>query len=144
MANRVNDNDIHSASKPASLARRARFPTIKIAIIRTVNHSNVIPILLTQAWDWVVEYITLNPEDKPRLLSAVECGFTFAYGGFEVSVRNLMETGGISLQDLLTVLASAHDQMDERLGFGTGILHIYNGAKMIATGLIVQHGGALW
>ena len=137
---RSNSDDIHLDYKVRSLLRRARFPTIKVAVTRTVR-SQVIPVLLTQAWDWVVQNIHQHPERKTQVLSAVGYAFAYQYGGYEIMIRNLVEVGGINLQDLLTVLASTHDQMDEGQGFGIGVLNIFNGARLIANGLVGRGRG---
>ena len=62
---------------------------------------------------------------------------SFEYMAYSFAVEIKVMAGEIvNLIDLLSVLASTHDQMDERFGFGTAFMNVYNGARMVAHGVI--------
>ena len=132
---RPNFDDALFNHNDRSLVRRARFPTTTVAVTRLVR-AQFIPILLTMAWEWVVQTCHEHPDYRKQPLGTDGYGFSYEYEGYMVNVRNVVENGGLTVEDLLTVLANAHDQMEARLGFGTAVLHVFNGATLIGTGLI--------
>ena len=96
----------------------------------------VIRRLLTAAWDSVVDNLSRNPTKSMEPLPAgVANGYAFAAGNYYVEISVLV--GKIlTLNDVLQVLASTHDQMDEKLGWGSAVLNVYSAGVLVARGAI--------
>ena len=98
---------------------------------------NTVQRLLTAAWDLAVERITLN---RAKVLDPFPTAVntpSFEYIAYNFAAETQVMFGEVvTLIDLLSVLTSVHDQMDERFGFGTAHLNVYNGAAMVAHGAV--------
>ena len=120
-----------------SLQVRARFPIrTEVALIQGIR-GTVIQHVLTAAWDLVIENITHNRAQalEPLPAGVHTPGFEFVSNNFAIEIQ-IMLGEVLTLTDLLSVLASAHDQMQERYGFGLAFLNIFNGKTMVAHGVI--------
>ena len=120
-----------------SLKVRTRFPIrTEVAVLRGIR-GTPIQRLLTAAWDLVVDRIHHNSVEAMTPLPSGVNTPSFEYIAYSFTVEIRVLAGEIvTLMDLLSVLASTYDQMDERLGFGTAFMSVYNGAQLVALGVI--------
>ena len=92
--------------------------------------------LLISAWDSVVDNLARDPaQETVPLPTAPNLSYNFVGSLYKVQISVLAEKI-LTLYDVLQVLASAYDQMDEKLGWGPAVLHVYNQGVLVASGFI--------
>ena len=101
------------------------------SLVTTSRTVGFIQRLLTTAWDSVVDNLARDPAQKAVPLE----GYTFVGATYKVQISVLAEKI-LTLYDVMQVLASVYDQMDEKLGWGPAILYVYNQGVLVASGFI--------
>ncbi|MCJ1233814.1 hypothetical protein MMC14_001772 [Varicellaria rhodocarpa] len=132
----------HRNNELRLLNPRARFPLrTKVTIINVHRNAAAVAMLLTRAWDWAVDTNVHDPTHQSTpLRTGLQAAFIFSYSGYSIEI-NVMPAQSVLLTDVMQILASAHDQMSEGLGFGSAYLDVLNGNAVVAYGYIKRFTG---